>query len=356
MQLNNVQCSVFIMSYFSGHIPIVFISKSLLMLDATETRSLVGILQRKVRWPNEDVVRRMRSYYSVRVLNILLEDDANSAEEVYNLSRLLPSTATGLRLRESGITILERCNQYVGSDSTVILYGQKDAEPVALKRLVKSDEIERLQYLSTLNISCPTIIKFELIQNNQYVLMPRLISNILEGNLTTPSAQIRLCTDMISAVEYLHNLGLAHMDIKPANIGVNEQGTCILLDIGNATTIGNRAEVTEEFVPLDFAVSRRGELVASPAVDFGLIAATLLSKLLQSQSKTFSRMRVGTIIKNLTTASCDESVVQSLSGRLRNCGFLTTAAALVPFSTDGASASLGPANASASLGPAGASA
>ena len=52
---------------------------------------------------------------------------------------------------------------------------------------------------------------------------------------------------MKAAMDHLHGLGVALMDVKPANIGITESGTFVLIDVGNAAVFGNATEVAELF-------------------------------------------------------------------------------------------------------------
>ncbi|KAK4038635.1 kinase-like protein [Parachaetomium inaequale] len=47
-----------------------------------------------------------------------------------------------------------------------------------------------------------------------------------------------------SAVQHLHALGLAHNDINPRNIMVNEAGTAVLIDFGSCREVGRKLGVS----------------------------------------------------------------------------------------------------------------
>ena len=88
------------------------------------------------------------------------------------------------------------------------------------------------------------------------------------------------------------------MDIKTDNIGLDSAGKFILIDIGNATTFGTATDVTDNFVPLDFGVIKYGQMLASPDVDFWLLASTFLFKLTESSDKR-GRMQFSSILAEL---------------------------------------------------------
>ena len=79
-------------------------------------------------------------------------------------------------------------------------------------------------------------------------------------------------------LEAVHSAGLCHLDVKPGNIFVDSAGACFLGDYDAAVHQG--AEVrrtTDAFLPREFAVLRsRHLLIATPAVDFSMLACTLI--------------------------------------------------------------------------------
>jgi serine/threonine protein kinase len=266
--------------------------------------------------PEPVVLERMHYFFGSQVVAILLAKDAELAKFTYDLASSLPSTATKRRLVAAGISIEENCAK---DARMIILFGHRDTVPVALKRLTNPGEIARLRYLSTLNFDCPTIIRFELTQNNQFLLMPRLTSNLMDLNPLSISAQTSFYNDIVGACEYLHDHRMAHMDIKPENVGISEQGRFILIDIGNAARFGVQTDVTDCFVPTNFVITPVG-LTAQAAVDYGLIATTLLAKLSPS---FFSQPRLSlvSIFERLRNAGCAENVVEALAVRLLSFGF-----------------------------------
>lgn len=237
------------------------------------------------------------------------------AKRIYQQAADLPSTSTNRRLIDAGISVLERCSK---SDTIEIIYAHNAVgASICLKRLANADEVDRLTYLVSLEIDCPCIVKFKFVDGTNFLLMPRLVSNLMEVNALFPEAQISICNDMISAVEYLHHLHVAHMDIKPENIGITMEGKFVLIDIGNAAQFGIQTYVTDKFVPLDFTVIR-GSMPAQPVVDFGLIATTLLFKLSSTTTPVPREKRLVDILVSLTDFGCVGTVVEMLRVKLQS--------------------------------------
>jgi serine/threonine protein kinase len=96
-----------------------------------------------------------------------------------------------------------------------------------------TDEFEQLQHICTLSISHPSIILFEEFNNWNFIKMPRVLSTLQELKPLDDTRQIALFEHLSSALLYLHSKSVAHMDVKPENIGL-EHGTFMLLDLGSA--------------------------------------------------------------------------------------------------------------------------
>jgi serine/threonine protein kinase len=61
-----------------------------------------------------------------------------------------------------------------------------------------------------------------------------LLSWIIENRIENLSTLKRLFYDVVLAVQYLHNQGIAHNDIKPENVMINSAGRAVLVDFGYA--------------------------------------------------------------------------------------------------------------------------
>ena len=79
-------------------------------------------------------------------------------------------------------------------------------------------------------------------------------------------------------LEALHSAGLCHLDVKPGNLFIDVEGACFLGDYDAALLQGAGVQrTTEAFLPREFAVLQAQQLLtARPAVDFGMLACTLV--------------------------------------------------------------------------------
>jgi serine/threonine protein kinase len=91
------------------------------------------------------------------------------------------------------------------------------------------------------------------------------------------------CPQVKAGVDHMHSKGLGHCDIKPSNIFVDAAGSFFLGDYGATMKLGEEAkELTHAYVLRNSDAEAQLDEVerkASQAVDYGLLATTLMSKL-----------------------------------------------------------------------------
>lgn len=79
---------------------------------------------------------------------------------------------------------------------------------------------------------------------NIYITMPYYKNGSLYHLLETKSLTIReiinYSIDFLSAIEHLHKIGIAHCDIKPNNILINNENKAILTDFGSAVYLNKK--------------------------------------------------------------------------------------------------------------------
>ena len=74
-----------------------------------------------------------------------------------------------------------------------------------------------------------------------------LIERIIADNCLTEAVVVQYLSQLISALQSLHSLSIAHLDVKPENIlvsGVEENPIIKLIDFGSAQDLSNPDEVS----------------------------------------------------------------------------------------------------------------
>jgi serine/threonine protein kinase len=104
-----------------------------------------------------------------------------------------------------------------------------------------------------------------------FLLMPRYISTLADLKPLTPERQGLLLAQVTAALQYLHGKGVAHMDVKPDNIAMNQSGDFILIDIGNAAPVRTLADVSSMFVPGGFDIVQGRLMTFLARLDFKCI-------------------------------------------------------------------------------------
>jgi hypothetical protein len=120
----------------------------------------------------------------------------------------------------------------------------------------------------------------------------------------------QLLIQMHEALNCLHQAGLAHLDVKPANIFLDRSRNFVLGDFGCVREIGEPVSVsTQQFVPVDRFAS-----TASADYDLWMLATTVYDMLLAPDIRigrdTTRRPRQDTVINVLQTHISSEEALK----------------------------------------------
>lgn len=122
-------------------------------------------------------------------------------------------------------------------------------------------------------------------ERRNFMIMPFYAATLEHiPNLSIQSGR-RLYSQISEALRFIHTLGFNHMDVKPSNICVRENGDFVLIDIGSIVKLDEYSESTVCYVPADyqsrvgrFQSSNRYKADARGSVDWMMLAMTIAEK------------------------------------------------------------------------------
>jgi serine/threonine protein kinase len=132
--------------------------------------------------------------------------------------------------------VVEVTDRSSGKDYAAKVMSHKDLRTRNLYQMVER-EVRLLQRLSHEHI----LHFHELVNQGDLIFIVTenccggdFLSWILEGRLKQKSTMKRLFYEVVMAVKYLHEQGIAHNDIKPENVMIDGSGRAKLIDLGFA--------------------------------------------------------------------------------------------------------------------------
>lgn len=142
-------------------------------------------------------------------------------------------------------------------------------------------EAQRLRLLSHPNI--PKVTRFVATRGTAYFAMPYLPGQTLADELrkrkTLPKERFgEIFAQLLDALDYIHDAGMLHRDVKPGNIYVSDRQTAYLLDFGSARrAMERRSEFIGEPVTHGFSPVEQYDRNArhDAATDIYAMAATM---------------------------------------------------------------------------------
>ena len=221
------------------------------------------------------VLRRARTKYANAILLAVQDSRAAEAVDIYRHAERLPSTATVLQLEVDGYLL--NGSLFEGSELTLCYR----AEKVFILKSLEDKEAERIRvfHAAIPGHSIPGITSFELkdsaFHGKTLMIMPKFPTTLEPLPYLSSEGTVNLWHCLSQALEAIHTLGFAHMDIKPSNICVSESGVYCLIDLGSICPFNERSSSTPSYIPHDFNVNSRR---ASASLDWWMLAMTLAEK------------------------------------------------------------------------------
>ena len=248
------------------------------------------------------VLRRMRSHFPAQTL--LAEQSGNEllANDTFDLASAMPSVTTEQQMKVEGYSLAGALFSHSN-----IMVAYKDCAA----HLVKPLTLEECNRIRAFLEACgeqhhPHIVSFQLLWADAaklkcFMVMPKLPSALEPMPPLSEEHSMLLWDHLSSALQFLHQLGFAHCDVKPGNICVQEPVAFVLVDLGSLALFSSRCACTSAYVPRD--VKQR----SSAELDWCMLGMTLAEKCCASHA-----LGVGD-----SSSSCTrESMLQHLSSHL----------------------------------------
>ena len=214
----------------------------------------------------------MNTHFSSAVLLALTTADRQLALDTYDSAEALPATSTLHAFKSEGWSL--DGPHFTGSDLVLCFKG---LSAFVLKGLSAAEALRAQAFAAARGDGHPGIVSYELHHSagsgKYYMIMPKFQATVKQIPALSPADTVTLWNDIKAALEYLHGLGFAHMDVKPSNICVDANAKCVLVDVGSLAPFKTATQSTVVYVPLD--VNYR---VSDPSVDWWMLAMTLAEK------------------------------------------------------------------------------
>jgi serine/threonine protein kinase len=213
--------------------------------------SFEQILARSKRDFQSGVVIRCRRRFGSLVQQAVSENSIEIAQMAYEQAAALPQTNTEQQFLIEGYTLNGSWNI---CENLIICYQDTF---VKLLKILSPKEMERgtifrakLQGQSLSAFITPFEIRS--VHGKNFMIMPHYAATLESHPKLTISSGMKLFQQMSQAIKFFHDLGFNHMDIKPSNICLRENGNFVLIDLGSVVMKGSYSESTVVYVPRDF--------------------------------------------------------------------------------------------------------
>ena len=198
----------------------------------------------------QPVIMRAYQRFSNRISAVVLSRNALAAREIYLDAERLPSLTTAECLSDQELQLDGPL--FEGSVLTVCFRG---LDVLVLKSLDEREAARAriLQDASRAVTLSDHVVRFELKEahGKHFMLMPKMEATLETIPwLSEPDALV-LVQHLTAGLQWLHDLGFAHADVKPANVALRDR-TFQLIDLGSVSRFNEPTSCTEPYVPCDF--------------------------------------------------------------------------------------------------------
>lgn len=270
----------------------------------------------KIKRPDKRVMRIIEFRYPMQMSVI---STAEGAVDLYEICKRLPLTSTCVRFKEAhGITIggamfPEESDLLQASSSTGLPVMVKLLGGRQYRRRGSQDPLEA-ELCDLLGLSpwdCPDRHPANLIRASQTrmlrgevdvpaVIMRRYASNLADLGQLQRAPITRGVLRLMDALSFIHSKGFVHMDVKNANVLLDEQGSWFLADFGSCVEIGEALHSYTDF----FHPDKLEHKVAQPGLDWDFLLVLLLVEMNKDvwKERLFTAQTAKVDIKHIQSA------------------------------------------------------
>jgi Protein kinase domain len=227
------------------------------------------------------------------------------AREIYLDAQRLPAVTTAEHFCAAGLQLDGPLFEgstlvYCFSGLTVLVVKSLDEREAARAAALQQSLPAELRGFDTSPLIAGHVMRFELREERgkHFMLMRHLAVTLEQMPWLAEQHSLVLWTHLRDGLHFLHSLGFAHCDVKPANVGLSACGTFQLIDLGSVSRFGEACSTTAAYVPRDLFA--RSQARASEPLDWWMAAMCLAEKCCSTREQC---MPVGTASKS---ASKDE--------------------------------------------------
>jgi serine/threonine protein kinase len=205
---------------------------------------------------NPNVIPRMRRRFSGQVLQAVNEQLPDLAREIYYQTESLPQTTTEQHFSVQGYLL--NGLWHTGNDAFVVCY--KGTMTYLLKALTEKGHRRAVALQDRLNGDLNQYVTSFEVQSHgskNFMIMPFYTSTLETVRKLSVDDGRRVVQQVSEALLFLHEKGFIHMDVKPSNLCLTENGDVILVDLGSVVPRStpsqlSTSESTVVYVPKDF--------------------------------------------------------------------------------------------------------
>ena len=233
---------------------------------------------------HKELIWRMRKREGLMVAQAENFGDEELAVHIYEAFLALPQTATAAELSVEGFKLN---GPLIGnSDKVTICYKSEPNGSFTIHVLKSLSAVEwtrGVQFKEAIGSARhPGVITFSLhrsASNKEMMIMPYYPCTV-EPVPDLAERELNQLWDQVScALSFIHSHGFVHMDIKPSNICIDQNGLYILIDLGSVVPFGMKSSSTMCYLPSDMQpAAGETSLVADQSVDWWMLAMVIAEK------------------------------------------------------------------------------